>query len=191
MSAFPKPAIDEFRRKRVRCRVIACGGRQAAYDAYVDALANEPEVCNLVLVDAEEPIGIAVAPWAHLRQRPGDGWAKPAGADDSHSQMMVVCMEAWFLADRAGLKRHFGGDLDDTKLPPPDQAETRTKASIDSALRQATRNTPAKEYRRIRDGAKLLAQVDPTTVRRHCKWCDRLFAALATATGSSVAPPSL
>jgi hypothetical protein len=52
--------------------------------------------------------------------------------------------------------------------------------------RQATRNTPAAEYQRIRDGAKLLTKVDPAVVRRHCKWCDRLFSALGAEVGVTI-----
>lgn len=184
MSAFLKPIVDEVRKKRIKWRVIPCGGRRAAYDAFVDALLNEPEVHNVLLVDSEDPIAITVAPWTHLRDRVGDGWVQPAGADETRCQMMVACMEAWFLGDPANLKRHYGGNFDETKLPPANQAETRTKTDINNALRQATRDTPAGEYKRIRDGAKLLARVDSATVRTHCKWCDRLFKALGDAIGA-------
>jgi hypothetical protein len=99
--------------------------------------------------------------------------------------MMVACMEAWFLADPEGLKKHFGGNFDAGKLPAPNLAESRTKAQIDDALKKATRNTKAKEYQKIRDGAKLLEKVNPTEVRKHCKWCERLFGTLDTAIGAT------
>jgi len=95
-------------------------------------------------------------------------------------------MEAWFLADPAGLKRHFGGNFDSGKLPPANQAETRTKSDINDALKQATKGTKAKEYKKIRDGAKLLARVDSAEVRKHCRWCDRLFQVLAEAIGAAL-----
>jgi hypothetical protein len=185
MSAFLKPIVDEVRKRRIKWRVIPCGGRKEAYDAFVDALKNEPTVHNVLLVDSEDPIAITVAPWAHLRNRVGDGWAQPAGANDLHCQMMVTCMEAWFLADPVGLKQHYGGNFDESKLPPANQAETRTKADINDALRRATRKTPACEYQKIRDGAKLLAKVDSATVRGHCRWCERLFTTLGAAIGLS------
>ena len=165
--------------------MIPCGGRKQAYDAFVDALEKEPEVFNVLLVDSEDPIAITVPPWKHLAERPGDGWSEPAGTDEARCQMMVACMEAWFLADPAGLKKHFGGNFDTGKLPPADQAETRTKSDIDDALKKATSPTPAKEYRKIRDGAKLLEKVDPAEVRKHCKWCDRLFQTLSGAIGAA------
>lgn len=186
MSAFLKPAVDVVRSKRIRWRVIPCGGRRQAYDAFVDALDKEPEVFNMLLVDSEDPVAITVAPWTHLRDRPGDGWTQPAGADDARCQLMVTCMEAWFLADPAGMKNHFGGNFDSGKLPAANLAESRTKIDINNALKQATKNTTAKEYQKIRDGAKLLGKVDPAEVRRHCKWCNRLFQALGKEIGADV-----
>lgn len=186
MSAFLKPVVDEVRKQRIKWRVIPCGGRQAAYDAFVDALINEPNVVNVLLVDSEDPVAITVGPWAHLGRRSGDGWEKPAAVDDARCQMMVACMEAWFLADPLNLKKHYGGNFDDRKLPVANLAETRTKAQINDALNNATRNTNAKKYQKIRDGAKLLTKVDAMEVRKHCKWCDRLFKTLGDAIGVAI-----
>ena len=183
MSEFLKPVVDEVRKKRILWSVIPCGGRKQAYDAFVDALKNEPETFNVLLVDSEDAVAITVSPWDHLKNRQGDGWEKPAGTDDARCQMMVVCMEAWFLADPAALKEYFGGNFDSKKLPPANQAETRTKTVISDALKQATKPTKAEEYKKIRDGAKLLGKVDSAEVRKHCKWCDRLFKMLAAEIG--------
>lgn len=144
-------------------------------------MEKEPEVFNVLLVDSEDPVEGTVSPWAHLQNRAGDGWRKPAGADDSCCQMMVACMEAWLIADPAGLKKHFGGNFDAKKLPSAGLAEGQTKDAIHNALQRATQNTPAKEYRKIHDGAKLLKCVDPEIVSLHCRWCKRLFVALEDA----------
>ena len=186
ISAFLVPVLTEIRKRRIQWRPIVCGGRQKAYDKFCDALLKEPEVFNVLLVDSEEPVAITVSPWDHLKNREGDKWDKPAKADDACCQMMVACMEAWFLADPASLKKHFGGNFAIGKLPPANQAETRTKSDIDDALKKATRPTPAKEYQKIRDGAKLLETVDPAEVRKYCKWCERLFYSLGAAIGVSV-----
>ncbi len=186
LSAFLGAVVTEIRRRRIQWRPIVCGGRQEAYDKFCDALLKEPQVFNVLLVDSEEPVMITVSPWEHLKNRVGDNWDKPARANGEQCQMMVACMEAWFLADPAGLKKHFGGNFDAGKLPPANQAETRTKSDIDDALMKATSSTPAKEYQKIRDGAKLLERVDPAEVRKHCKWCDRLFRALGNAIGASL-----
>lgn len=169
MSVFLGSVVSAVRARHIRWRVIPCGGRTQAYAAFVDALESEPDVFNVLLVDSEDRANTNESPWEYLRDRPEDGWIRPPTAGDSHCQMMVVCMEAWFLADPAGMKRHYGGNFNEAALPPPDQAETRTKNAIRDALKKATRNTPAEEYRKIRDGAKLLECVDPAKVRTHCK----------------------
>lgn len=186
MSGFLRSVVREVRSRHIRWRVIPCGGRTQAFDAFVDALEKEPNVFNVLLVDSEDQANANESPWEHLRARLDDGWMRPLAADDSHCQMMVVCMEAWFLADPAGMKRHYGGNFNEEALPPPDQAETRTKSNIRDALKNATKNTPAKEYQKIRDGAKLLERVDSDEVRKHCKWCDRLFVTLGNAIGVSL-----
>jgi hypothetical protein len=183
ISTFFESLVAEIRKRHIRWRLIACGGRKEAYDKFCDALNKEPEVLNFLLVDSEDPVAIDVSPWDHVKRRESDKWDKPAEADDARCQMMVACMEAWFLADPAGVKKHFGGNFDIGKLPPANLAETRTKEDISSALKQATKNTPAKEYQKIRDGAKLLQKVSPAIVRQHCKWCERLFHTLEQAIG--------
>lgn len=182
MSRFFQPLVDEVRHRRIGWRVIPCGGREQTFKAFVDALRHEPEVFNVLLVDAEEPVAAGATPWGHLAAH--GGWTCPDGADDARCHLMVVTMEAWFLADPDALKKHFGGNFDASKLPPANQAESRPKRVIEDALRQATRGTKAGEYRKIRDGAKLLEAVDPAVVRRHCKWCDRLFTDLGQAIGA-------
>lgn len=186
MSKFLKPVVDLVRQKRIHWRVIPCGGRSQAYDSFVNAVESEPEVFNFLLVDSEAPVAITVSPWTHLNNRRGDGWAHPSGVGNEHCQMMVACMEAWFLADPEGLKKHYGGNLDASKLPAANLAESRTKADIKDALKKATRNTKAGKYKKIRDGAKLLARVDPAEVRKHCKWCERLFQVLGRVIGATV-----
>ena len=155
-SAFLDSVRELARKKAIRWQLVICGGRSQAYAAFVDAVKQEPEVFNVLLVDSEDPVAISVSPWAHLENRKEDRWTQPKGVDDSQCHMMVACMEAWFLADLAALKRHFGGNFDAEKLPAANLAESRTKDNIHDALRQATRNTPAREYQKIRDGGKLL-----------------------------------
>jgi hypothetical protein len=183
MSAFLEPIVSKVRERRIRWLLVVCGGRQQTFEAFCHALVEEPEVFNVLLVDSEAPIAITVPPWTHLRNRAGDRWTQPAGADDASCQLMVACMEAWFLADPAALHKHFGGKFNAKVLPPASQSESCTLAQINDAFKKATRATPAKEYQKIRDGAKLLEKIDPAEVRKHCKWCERLFKTLRDAMG--------
>lgn len=186
MSEFLKPVVEHVRKRSIRWRVVVCGNRRQAYGDFVDALINEPHVYNILLVDSEEPVTVDRSPWEHVKHREGDKWDKPSHTDDSRLQMMVVCMEAWFLADPDGLRKHFGGNFNVKALPPANQAESRTKAAINDALARGTKPTKAGEYQKIRDGAKLLERIDSAEVRKHCKWCDRLFTSLGTIVGAKV-----
>jgi hypothetical protein len=95
-------------------------------------------------------------------------------------------MEGWLVADRAALRKHYKRGLDESKLPLPEYAETTAKERVYDALSKATKDTPAGSYGKIRDAAKILALADPIVVRRHCRWCERLFVTMANAMGTTV-----
>ncbi len=175
MEAFLKPLSDLARKKGIRWRIIPHRDRRRTYDAFVDALNNEPECHNILLVDSEDAVADIHSPWRHLLNRKLDRWKRPDNASDDQCHMMVICMEAWFLADPDNLARYFGNHFDKTKLPSADQAESLSKEAITNFLEKAVKNTPKKEYKKIRDGVGLLKSIKPGTVRKHCKSCDRLF----------------
>lgn len=53
LSVFLDPIRHAAREKRIRWRVIACGGRGQAYDAFVSAVRQHPDAHNILLVDSE------------------------------------------------------------------------------------------------------------------------------------------
>lgn len=169
-------------------RIVACGGRQDAFDSFCTALKNgEPA---LLLVDSEAPVALAAQlgdatvkdvrsqwlPWLHLLHRPGDGWEKPAGAQDMQCHLMVQCMESWLLADRASLKVFFGQGFLENQLPPdnPD-VEAIAKNELYQSLANATRTCKTKaQYGKGEHSFKLLALLDPVKVMDVSPW-DRRF----------------
>jgi len=177
MSAFLAPVVQVARARRARWRLVPCGGRSATFDAFCHALRTEPEVLNFLLVDAEA-VPVAGSPWKHLAALPGENWQKPATARDDDCHLMVATMETWFLADLGTLKRYFGKGFKAAKLNLRSSLETVEKTRIAAGLAAATRDTAAKAYEKIRDGAKLLAQIDAALVRQACPHCDRLFVTL-------------
>ena len=185
MSGFLKPIVELVRKRRIKWKIIPCGGRSEAYKYFCDALTNEPEVFNVLLVDSET-LPVAALPWDHLSQREGDLWKKPVGVTDDNCHLMAACMEAWIITDRDALKKHFKKGFDESKLPMPQYAEATEKAVIADSLDKATKNTTAGAYKKIHDGAKLLLLIDPAVVRQHCKWCDRLFVILASKIGENI-----
>ena len=199
MSVFLKPLADAAGEKRIRWKIIPCGGRSQTYDAFKNALKTEPDVFNVLLVDAEESVKDRNKPWAHLKQRRGDEWSKPAKATDEQCHLMVVTMETWFLADAEGLAKLFrktkGFDASafpampvepsppkpgESPRPPKPAAflESKSKSAVNAILKKAFKGTQAGEYRKIDDGARMLKAVDPAKVRKQCPSCERLFLTL-------------
>ena len=75
MDALLKPLKEIARRGRLRWRVVACGGRDAAFKAFRNA-ANGDDTIVALLVDSEGPV--AATPAMHLAQR--DGWHLQSGS---------------------------------------------------------------------------------------------------------------
>ena len=93
MDALLKPLKEIARRGRLRWRVVACGGRDAAFKAFRNA-ANGDDTIVALLVDSEGPV--AATPAMHLAQR--DGWHLQS-ADGDAMHLMVQVMETWIVAD--------------------------------------------------------------------------------------------
>lgn len=56
-----------------RPKTVPCGGRQAAYDAFVTAVtSNRPSELPLLLVDSEGPVAPRQTAWEYLQVR--DNW---------------------------------------------------------------------------------------------------------------------
>jgi len=169
-SVFLSELRSAARQKRIRWHTVVCGGREAAYDAFVSAISQHPTAFNVLLVDAEA--AVTTAPWKHLRQR--DGWDS-CGTPDKHCHLMVQTMEAWFIADPDAVKDYFGKGVYPSRLPNTANVEAIPKDRLANALDSAAKRTKKKGYEKIRDGAGLLEKIRPDVVRTKAKHCDRLF----------------
>jgi hypothetical protein len=158
-------------------RVVACGGRQNAFNTFLIA-QEEPGIVPILLVDSEETVH-AASPWEHVVQRAGDHWQRPAGATDDQLQLMVQTMEAWFHADREELQLFYGQGFRVTALSVRAQIESIPKADLFSGLRAATKECEKGEYSKGSHSFQILARIDPAKVRTACpRWCDRFLGAL-------------
>lgn len=164
--------------KRRLPRIVACGSRRAAYDDFCAIVANKNESAVL-LVDAEAPV-VCQSPWEHVAKREGDKWEKPAGVTDDQLHLMVQCMEAWFFADRAALKKYFGNGFNENPLPNHTVSiEAISKADVFESLKRASRETKTKgAYDKGSHSFRVLEQVDPALVRQASPWAERFFSAL-------------
>jgi len=173
-----------------RPRVVACGGRQDAYDSFCAAIAQGQAA--MLLVDSEETVaalhrsgspdqGLA---WEHLLQQ--DRWSKPDGTSDTDCHLMVQVMESWFLADRATLQTFFDPGFNASALPAAaNPVESVAKAAVYRALQQATKSCKTKApYRKGEHSFKLLARIDPAKVTAASPWAKRFVEELRKKTGA-------
>ena len=164
-------------------RLVACGSRKAAYDAFCTAQSNGESA--MLLVDSEDPINAQFQqptddpskwrPWQHLLNRQGDQWPNPVGANDDHCHFMVQCMETWFIADRETLRAFFDPGFKDSALPAVgNNVELATKQQVYQSLVDATKDCKTKaSYNKGEHSFKLLALINPAKVTAASSWAKR------------------
>lgn len=148
-------------------KIVSCGSRKDAYDDFCHALskAGENDV-YLLLVDSEEAVRVdSEHVWAHVKARQGDGWDKPATADEDMLHFMVECMENWFLADPQALEAFFGQGFKAAVLPKNRDIESVLKAEVYEALKRATSELKTKRpYGKGEHSFALLEKINPASV---------------------------
>jgi hypothetical protein len=150
-----------------RPRVVPCGGRRFAYDAFVTAVRSaRPGELPLLLVDAEAEVAAHHTTWQHLKAR--DHWDKPDGATDDQAFLMVQVMETWFLADRAMLRAYFGPEFAEKHIQAWPSLEDVPKPTVYDVLEKATANCRRKAYAKGRTSFEMLARLDPVKVEGAC-----------------------
>ncbi|HEV2136923.1 MAG TPA: DUF4276 family protein [Terracidiphilus sp.] len=160
-AAYCKKLVPENRRPAI----IACGGRNEAFDRFCIAVRNSraDDLCAL-LVDAECPVK-RPTPEQHLHER--DGWDFPV-LGRHKTFLMVQAMEAWFLADREVLSSFYDGGFLAKSLPGSAMnIEVIRKEVLEPALKHASKPTESKgEYHKVKHGFALLSQIDPAKVEK-------------------------
>ena len=179
-TACRKGFSEFFGRAGLRPRMMPCGGRGEAYDDFRDALraAHDGEFV-ILLVGSEEPVAEGSDPWTHLGNRAADRWSRPREAGDDSAQLMVQCMEAWFLADKDSLARFFGAGFNRSALPARQDVENVPKDDIEAGLKMATRRCGKKlTYHKGRHSFAILAELDPGKVTAASPHAKRLVDAI-------------
>ena len=172
MGEFLREIREQVRRSRQPWKIVPCGGRQAAFDAFMNAQDTTPGTFNVLLVDSEEPV--RSDPIQHLQAR--DGWQMDAEADRVH--LMTQVMEAWIIADADALQRYYGQEFQRNALPQTKDLESVSKDDLARKLEAATRRTTKGAYHKIRHAGTLLGLIDPSKARSRCRHCNRLFEVL-------------
>ena len=166
------------RERRIRWNIIACGPRNAVFDAFRTALRTHTDAFNILLVDGEGPVNRT--PWEHLKKR--DGWDRP-GVPDEQCHLMVQMMEAWIVADINAIESYYGTGFRRHAIPSRNDVEAIDKATLERSLDNATRYTRKGLYHKIHHGSALLCRINPEIVRSKAPHCERLFATLETKIG--------
>jgi hypothetical protein len=176
---------DEKKRaneKRGSLTFVCCGGRQQAYEAFINSLAVNSDRISALLVDSETPIASVPSEQsedakiriAHLQQKDGtagrgqgDGW-KLGSAISDQVHLMVQCMEAWIVADPDALEKFYKQNFKKNSLPRHSDLEAVPKAELYEKLKHATKDTQKGEYGKIKHASKLLKNIDPQKVAGRC-----------------------
>jgi hypothetical protein len=155
-------------------RIIACGGRAQAVDRYTTAMQEKKATDKVaLLVDSECPVAAAYSgkPWGHLSEGSAGGFSKPSGARDKDAHLMVECMEAWFLADLAGLQKGLGKAYTKISVPHAGRIELISKTDVMSLMESAASG----RYSKGGQSFKILAQIEPTKVAEASLWAKRFI----------------
>lgn len=161
-----------------RPKVVACGDRGSTFSDFRRALRQTTEAFLILLVDSEDPVAEGNSRWSHLRMRVGDEWERPLDATDEQAQLMVQCMESWFLADLEALSTYYGQGFLVNSLPGQTNIEKIPKRDVEQALEHATRPTQKGSYHKTRHGFELLALIEPAKLRGASDHARMLFEAL-------------
>lgn len=161
-------------------KLIACGGRQNAFDDFCTAVdcSKDGDIAFL-LVDAESSVKTQYKdrPWSHLKER--DDWDKPEKASERQAHLMVQVMESWFLADKETLIKFFGQKFNRKVLPKQAEIEVISKKDIFNGLKFATSATQKGRYGKGAHSFSILENIDPQKILEASPWAERLRKELA------------
>ncbi len=157
-----------------KIQIKVCGDRDETHKRFVRACEDGGADYKMLLVDSEGPVNST--PKQHLRNR--DGWQVNESEDQYH--LMVQAMEAWLIADREAVKQYYGQGFQESAIPAAQDVEQIDKDLPKSSLDKAAKKTNKEGYQEIRDGARLLAKINPEEVRKKARHCERLFLTLTS-----------
>ncbi len=113
-------------------------------------------------------------------------WSKRGNDSISDSQLhfMVKLMEAWFLADKEALKKHYGQGFRISRLPQRRRVEEIPAEDVKKGLDGATAKTRKGKYSNNKAvyGSQLLEKINPLKVKEAAPHCAALLKTLEEVT---------
>jgi hypothetical protein len=170
MTAFLRTLKEMANIRRHNLKIVPCGGRTEARDAFLNAVKVASDDRSFLLVDSEEEV--VHASKQHLKDR--DGW-NLNGISEREIHLMAQTMETWIVADVKTLTAYYGKNFLPNSLPKAVNLELVAKAKVADILRHATSKTQKGEYHKINHASALLQKIRPEEVRSRCSFCLRLF----------------
>lgn len=169
-------------------RIVACGGREQAYDRFcmkVEEAEKHKNCIPILLIDSECAIDPKYEtgdhedwkPWDFLTDNEGKKWNCPSGAKNSQCHFMVQCMESWLLCDIENLKTFFGQGFSEKNLPKAGtNVESIDKQKVYNCIKDATQRSEKKGcYNKGSHSFVLLGTTDYKKVISKSKWADRFI----------------
>ena len=157
-------------------RIVRGGARGRTFRLFRNALTSSgPDDLPVLLVDSEAPVAPTHGVWRHLQAH--DGWGRPPDAGDDQAFLMVQVMETWLLADRHALRRYFGSQFAESRIPLWPELEGVPKDAVIEALTKASSGC-RKRYAKGKVSFELLAQVGPDRVVAACPHAKALLGKL-------------
>ncbi|MCU0432788.1 MAG: DUF4276 family protein [Bacteroidia bacterium] len=153
-------------------RIVACGGRNEAFNDFTTAHKSADNEFVALLVDSEDPLKNIDEPWQHLKQR--DNWEKPTGASDEQVLLMTTSMETWIVADRDLLRQYFGSEFQESALPALNNLENKSRKDIFDQLVHSSRNCK-NVYRKGERSFDILGRLNPSVMRVHLPSLERVI----------------
>ena len=152
--------------------VSPCGSTDETIRDYAHAVRECESNCTpALLVDSDAPV--LAPPAQHLGQKLNSANVPQSARQDLF--LMVQCMEAWLVTDQVALEKCYGSPIKTVRFPPNPDIEAVQKKDIFAALDSAARGTPTRRYHKIRDGARILAELRPESVAGRSKHARALY----------------
>ena len=146
-------------------KLIPCGGRGDTLNRFTSFHGTGANLkFAAMLIDSEMPLEKVESTWEHLNRH--DRWSRPGGVTDEQVLFMATCMETWIAADRRALKSHFGHRLEESKLPPLEKMESRSRQDVQDRLIRATKKC-GRPYAKGGQSYVVLGKLKPAELEKH------------------------
>jgi hypothetical protein len=142
--------------------VSPCGSTEETIRDYARAVREDGQDCKIALLVDSDALVTAKSPAEHLQAKLNSAKISPDARVNIF--LMVQCMEAWLITDVAAVEKCFGPIANAIRFPQNQDIEAVPIRDILASLDAVAKRTPTGHYHKIRDGAKILAELKPEQV---------------------------